>query len=67
MKDSHYALKNAFIYTFLVALILLTPLYIYTVYMKSIYEVQNELLLKQRSTLILSAMEEFDETRGDCS
>ncbi len=65
LKDSQYALKNAFIYTILIALILLAPLYIYTVYMKSIYEVQNELLLKQRSTLILSAMEEFDETRED--
>ncbi len=65
MKDSQYALKNAFLYTFLVGLILLAPLYVYTVYMKSIYEIQNELLLKQRSSLILSAMEEFDETRED--
>lgn len=31
--------------------------------MKNIHEIQNELLLKQHSALIISAMEEYDETR----
>ena len=60
MKDN-YALKNAVLYTALITAILLAPLYIYTVYMKKIHEIQNELMLKQHSARIISAMEEFDE------
>ncbi len=63
MKDNHYAFKNAALYTVFIALILLAPLYVYTVYIKNIHEIQNELFLKQHSALIVSAMEEFDETR----
>ena len=63
MKDNQYAYKNAAIYTGLITVILLAPLYIYTVYMKNIHEIQNELFLKQQSALIVSAMEEYDETR----
>ncbi len=63
MKDSHYAYKNAALYTVFIALILLAPLYVYTVYIKNIHEIQNELFLKQHSALIVSAMEEYDETR----
>ncbi|MCJ7766054.1 MAG: sensor histidine kinase, partial [Thiovulaceae bacterium] len=63
MKDSRYAFKNAALYTALIALILLTPLYVYTVYIKNIHEIQNELFLKQHSALIISAMEEYDATR----
>ena len=44
-------------------MILLIPLYVYTLYMKSIHEVQNELFLKQHHALIISAMEEYDEDR----
>jgi len=63
LKDSHYAFTNAAGYTGLIALILLAPLYVYTVYIKNIHEIQNELTLKQHSALIISAMEEYDETR----
>lgn len=63
MNDKRYALKNAVFYTVLIAAILLAPLYIYTVYMKQIHEVQNELMLKHHSALVISAMEEFDEHR----
>ena len=63
MKDNQYAYKNAALYTGLVALILLAPLYIYTIYVKNIHEIQNELFLKQQSALIISAMEEYDETQ----
>ncbi len=63
MKDNQYAYKNAALYTGLIALILLAPLYIYTLYVKNIHEIQNELFLKQQSALIISAMEEYDETR----
>ncbi len=63
MKDNQYAYKNAALYTALIASILLAPLYVYTVYTKNIHEIQNELFLKQQSALIISAMEEFDETR----
>lgn len=63
MKDNQYAYKNAALYTALIALILLAPLYVYTVYIKNIHEIQNELFLKQQSALVISAMEEYDETR----
>jgi signal transduction histidine kinase len=63
LKDNQYAFKNAALYTVFIALILLAPLYVYTVYIKNIHEIQNELFLKQHSALIVSAMEEYDETR----
>jgi len=63
LKDSQYAFKHAAWYTGLIALILLAPLYVYTVYIKNIHEIQSELSLKKHSALIISAMEEFDETR----
>ena len=63
MKDSQYALKNAVLYTVLITVILLVPLYLYTVYTKQIHEIQNELMLKQHYARVISAMEEFDENR----
>lgn len=60
LNDNHYAVKNALLYTALITIILLAPLYIYTVYIKQIHEIQNELMLKQHSARIISAMEEFD-------
>jgi len=58
LKDNQYAFKNAALYAVLIALILLAPLYVYTVYIKNIHEIQNELFLKQHSARIISAMEE---------
>ena len=63
LKDNQYALKNAVLYTVLITAILLAPLYIYTVYIKQIHEIQNELMLKQHHARVISAMEEFDENR----
>jgi len=63
LNNDRYAFKNAALYTVLITTILLIPLYIYTLYMKNIHEIQNELFLKQHHTLIISAMEEYDETR----
>jgi len=63
LKDSQYAVKNAALYTALITVILLVPLYVYTVYTKQIHEIQNELMLKQHFSRIISAMEEFDENR----
>jgi len=63
LKDSQYALKNAVLYTVLITVILLVPLYLYTVYTKQIHEIQNELMLKQHYARVVSAMEEFDENR----
>lgn len=60
MNDNRYALKNAFIYTMLVAVLLLIPTYLYVAYMKYVYEIQYEFKLKRQSHLILRAMEEFD-------
>jgi signal transduction histidine kinase len=59
VNDAKYALKNAFLYTALVAMILLAPLYIYTVYMKSVHELRNEITLKQHGAMIVQTMEEF--------
>ncbi|MDF1880545.1 HAMP domain-containing histidine kinase [Sulfurimonas sp. MAG313] len=61
MNNSQYAFKNALLYTVLITIILLVPLYIYMVYMKTITQIQNELFLKKQHALIISAMEEYDE------
>jgi len=45
----------------LVAVLLLTPTYVYVTYMKYVYEIQYELQLKGQSHLIVRAMEEFDQ------
>lgn len=60
MNDNRYALKNAFIYTMLVAVLMLTPTYLYVTYMKYVTEIQYEFTLKEQSHLIIRAMEEFD-------
>ena len=61
MNDNRYAITNAALYTGLITIILLAPLYLYTVYIKQIHEIQNELMLKQHSARIISAMEAYDE------
>ncbi len=61
MKDNQYATRYALIYSALVSIILLTPLFYYTVYMKNIHAIQNELLLKEKSLLIIKAMQEYDQ------
>lgn len=43
----------------LVAVLLLTPTYVYITYMKYVYEIQYEFSLKAKSHLIVRAMEEF--------
>jgi len=61
LKDKQYSTKYALIYTALVSVILLTPLFFYMVYMKNIHAIQNELLLKEKSLLIVKAMQEYDQ------
>ena len=61
MKDNQYSTKYALIYSALVSIILLTPLFYYMVYMKNIHAIQNELLLKEKSMLIIKAMQEYDQ------
>ena len=61
MKDKQYSTKYALIYTALVSVILLTPLFFYMVYMKNIHAIENELLLKEKSLLIVKAMQEYDQ------
>lgn len=61
MKDNKYSAKYALIYTALVSIILLTPLYFYFLYMKNIHSIQNELFLKEKSLLVVKAMEEFNQ------
>jgi len=61
LKDNQYSAKYALIYTSLVSIILLTPLFFYFIYMKNIYSIQNELLLKEKSFLVIKAMHEFGE------
>ncbi|MBU0720656.1 HAMP domain-containing histidine kinase [bacterium] len=61
MNDNTYAGKYALIYTTLITLILLAPLFFYLIYMKNIHSIQNELLLKEKSLLIVKSMEEFNQ------
>ncbi len=60
LNDLRYAAKKAFIYTVLVTLILLAPLFFYFIYMKNLQIIQNELFLKENSHLIIKSMEEFN-------
>jgi signal transduction histidine kinase len=61
LNDNRYALKNAFLYTILIAVLLLVPTYLYVTYMKYVYEIQYEFKLKQQSHLIVQAMETFSQ------
>jgi two-component system, OmpR family, sensor kinase len=61
LKDSQYAGKYALIYTSLVTIILLTPLFFYFIYMKNIHSIQNELLLKEKSLLVIKSMQEYNQ------
>jgi len=61
LKDSQYSTKYALIYSALVGIILLVPLFYYMIYMKNIHSIENELLLKKKSLLIVNAMQEYDE------
>ncbi|MDP3120578.1 MAG: HAMP domain-containing sensor histidine kinase [Sulfuricurvum sp.] len=63
MNDNRYALKNAFLYTMLVAMLLLVPTYVYVTYMKHVKEIQYEFTLKGQSHLVIRAMEDFDQTQ----
>lgn len=60
MKDKSYAITYAYIYTVLVAVILLAPLFIYTSYMKKVYDIKNEFELKNRALLIIKLMQEHN-------
>jgi len=61
LKDNQNSAKYALIYTSLVSMILLTPLFFYFVYMKNIHSIENELLLKEKSILIIKAMQEYNQ------
>ncbi|MEN4052325.1 MULTISPECIES: HAMP domain-containing sensor histidine kinase [Sulfurimonas] len=61
MKDNQYSTKYALIYSALISIILLTPLFYYMVYMKNIHAIQNELLLKEKSLLLIKAMQAYDQ------
>lgn len=60
MRDKSYAITYAYIYTALVAVILLAPLFIYTSYMKKVYDIKNEFELKDRALLIIKLMQEHN-------
>jgi hypothetical protein len=56
LNDNGYGLKYAYIYTVLITSILLAPLFFYVVHTKNIYDIQNELQLKEKSYLIIQKM-----------
>jgi signal transduction histidine kinase len=58
LGDNSYGLKYAYIYTVLISSILLAPLFFYVVHTKNIYDIQNELQLKDKSYLIIQKMQE---------
>jgi len=61
LKDPKYSVNYALIYTSLITIILLTPLFFYFIYMKNIHSIQNELFLKEKSLLIIKSMQEFNQ------
>ena len=60
MRDKSYAITYAYIYTILVAIILLTPLFIYTSYIKKVHDIKNEYELKNRAHLVVKLMQEHN-------
>ena len=65
MNEKRHAIRSAILFSFLAISILFAPLLIYAIYLKNIYEMQNEFELKQRSSLIIDAMEDFDKTSSE--
>ena len=61
MKGNQYSAKYALIYTALIAIILLIPLFFYFIYMKNIHSIQNELLLKEKSLLVIKSIQEYNQ------
>jgi len=61
LNDNSYGLIYAYIYTGLITIILLVPLFLYTVQMKNIYDIQNELHLKDKAYLIIKIMQEHNQ------
>ncbi len=61
MKGNRHSTKYALIYTILVSVILLAPLFFYLIYMKNIHSIQNELLLKEKSLLVIKSMQEYNQ------
>ena len=57
MKDDGYGVKYAYIYTVLITTILLVPLFLYMLHMKNLYDIENELHLKNKSYLIVQIMQ----------
>jgi len=64
LKDKQYSTKYAIIYTVLVSIILLTPLFFYFIYMKNIHAIQNELYLKEKSLFVIDAMQDYNPKDG---
>ncbi|MDX9814054.1 MAG: HAMP domain-containing sensor histidine kinase [Sulfurimonas sp.] len=60
MRDSEYAIKYAYLYTVLIAIILLAPLFIYISFMKKIYDVKNEMELKDRAVSIVRVFDDYN-------
>ncbi len=60
MNDSSYGVKNAYIFTILISVILFAPLFFYTLHMKSMHDIKNELQLKSKAYLIIQSMDAFD-------
>lgn len=61
MKDKSYAITNAYLYTFLVAIILLAPLLVYTAYIKKVHDIKNEFELKNRAHMVVKLMQEHGQ------
>jgi len=57
LKDDGYGVKYAYIYTVLITTILLVPLFLYMLHMKNLYDIENELHLKNKSYLIVQIMQ----------
>lgn len=64
MKDKKYAIKYAYIYTLLIGIILLMPLFIYISFMKKVYDIKNEYELKNRAYLIVKLFQEHNSNES---
>jgi len=65
LDDRNYAIRYATIYTLLIAVVMMAPLYVYFVYMERANEITTQLNLEQQSYDVIRAIEAYDPKSSD--
>ncbi|MDF1878913.1 HAMP domain-containing histidine kinase [Sulfurimonas sp. SAG-AH-194-C20] len=65
VDEQGFVKKYTFIYTFIISVILLAPLYFYVVYRMNLQEIKKEMTLKSIQSHIINAMDNFGNHPND--